>query len=163
MLWQQITGNGDALLSSIRSSASYNILLALHLVKGHIIFSTSVSQLLFGLQMPKLSSLWLLCIKRKVCLNFHSKNNNKITSPVVFFFLFIFFSFLSNNRQFLTFTNTLWFIPATECTYTHFFQTSKENYNALMTGTMVMEKGHPLLNTFCFKPLYIQTFEKAKN
>jgi len=32
-----------------------------------------------------------------------------------------------------------------------------------MTGTMVMEKGHPLSNTFCFKPLYIKTFEKAKN
>lgn len=31
-----------------------------------------------------------------------------------------------------------------------------------MTGTTVMEKGHHLLNTFCFKPLYIKTFEKAK-
>lgn len=31
-----------------------------------------------------------------------------------------------------------------------FFQTSKENYNALMTGTMVMEKRSPSLEHLLF-------------
>lgn len=37
------------------------------------------------------------------------------------------------------------------CTaHIHIFQTSKENYNALMTGTMVMEKRSPSLEHLLF-------------